>query len=56
MKLKQNWKDLSWIKNNLAFDGLITRDKRKKKWCCSLDRNNNVVWENTRERKWRDNS
>src|SRR5438552_4936109 len=51
VKLKQNWEDLTWIKNNLAFNGEITRDKRKKEWCCSLDRNNNVVWGRIQEKR-----
>ena len=51
VKLKQNWEDLPWIKNNLAFNGVITRDKRKKEWCCSLDRNNNVAQRRIQEKK-----
>jgi ribonuclease HI/endonuclease/exonuclease/phosphatase family metal-dependent hydrolase len=46
-KLKPNWGDLPWEENNRIFGDIITSDKRKKEWCCSLDKNDNVVWGRT---------
>ena len=54
IKLKQDFKYLPWIRNNLTFGEKISEDKRKKEWCCSLDKNDNVVWGKIQEKKDRE--
>jgi hypothetical protein len=43
-KIRQEWSSIPWQTNHITFNEEISKDKRRKDWCCCLNSNDNIVW------------
>ena len=44
IKIRQEWSGIPWQTNHITFNKEISKDKRRKDWCCCLNNNDNIVW------------